>query len=274
MDEIELLVSETFKHFYQQHPEHERDFPEFAPDEPEASAEEVFELPEGPAVLYHVQKASSVFVIRTMVSHNVKQDYFKILERPEDYPSLRLLENGNQNVSEKLKFFVVENPDQGEIIHDQLHNRRFPIREEMMCNLSDPGFSWWLTKKNKGFQLSFTMSVSADENTIKLGPLGDRELAVHNFQVLSELISLAGIEMNIQNEMNRVQFSDCEEFILEELKDIFEFGVVTQTLTDIFRIISKQVKDSSTLETTWFYLQELAAMRRFWIQIEFDLNAG
>lgn len=270
MDEIEHLVSETFKHFYQHHPEHEMDFPEFAPDE---KVEEVFELPEGPAILYHVQKSSSVFVIRTMVTHNVKEAYGKIIDRPEDYPSLRLLENGDQNLAQKLKFFVVDNFDQAEIIHDQLHNRRFPIKEEMLCNLSDPGFSWWLTKKQKGFQISFTMSVAADENTTKLGPLGDRELAVRNFQVLSELIELAGIDMNIQNETNRVQFTDCEEFILEELKDIFEFGVVTQTLNDIFRIIAKQVQDDSSLQTTWFYLQELAAMRRFWIQIEFDLNA-
>jgi hypothetical protein len=271
MDEIELLVSETFKHFYHHHPEHERDFPEFAPDE---KVEEVFELPEGPAVIYHVQKTSSVFVIRTMVSQNLRQDYSLILDRPEDYPSLRLMENNAQDVATKLKFFMVENPYHAEIIHDQLHNRRFPINEEVMCNISDPGFSWWLSKKARGFQIAFTMSVASDENTVKLGPLGDRELAVRNFQSLSELIAIAGIDMNIQNETNRVQFTDCEEFILEELKDVFEFGVITQTLTDIFRIISKQIKDPSSLETTWFYLQELAAMRRFWIQVQFDLNAG
>lgn len=270
MDEIEYLVSETFKHFHE-------NFSHFEESEEkklmEAHDEEHVEFPEGAGVIYHVQKATSVFVIRTMVSHNIREDYLKILYRPEDYPTLRLLEGGHEEVPDKLKFFLVESSTQAEIIHDQLHNRRFPMNEEMMCNLSDPGFSWWLTKKPKGFQLAFTMSVANDENTIKLGPLGDRELAIKNFQQLEALITSAGIEMNIQNEMNRVQFTDCEEFILEELKDVFEFGVITQTLNDLFKIIFKKSKNDSSLQTTWFYLQELAAMRRFWIQIQFDLNS-
>lgn len=270
MDEIEQMVAETFKHFHENFTQTEVAVPEMLKKVPDDSD---LEIPEEAGVIYHVQKSVSVFVIRTMVSHNIREDFLKILERPEDYPSLRLIEGGVTEVSDKLKFFLVENPSQAEIIHDQLHNRRFPMNEELMCNLSDPGFSWWLTKKNQGFQLAFTMSVASDENTIKLGPLGDRELALKNFQQLEALVTSAGIEMNIQNETNRVQFTDCEEFILEELKDVFEFGVMTQTLKDLFKILSRKNKNDSTLQTTWFYLQELAAMRRFWIQIQYDLNS-
>lgn len=272
MDEIEFLVAETFKHFH----EHYASAPQVSVEEevstivPEEKS--TSEFPESPGVIYHVQKSTSVFVVRTFVTQNIKDDYQNILERPEDYPSLRLLENGQEDISEKLKFFMVEDVSQAEIIHDQIHNRRFPIFEEMMCNLSDPGFSWWLTKKSKGFQIAFTMSVSSDD-TVKLGPLGDRELALRNFQMLEELVSSAGIAMNIQNETNRVQFTDSEEFILEELKDVFEFGVITDTLSDIFKILAKRIKNFSSLQTTWFYLQEIAAVRRFWIQIQFDLNS-
>ena len=268
MDEIEFLVSETFKHF-QENYSTESDSQKLIFFKNESDTE----YPEGPGVIYHVQKTSSVFVIRTFASLNIKENYLKIIERPEDYPSLRLLEAGSEDLQDKLKFFLVENSSHAEIIHDQLHNRRFPIHEELMCNLSDPGFSWWLTKKKTGFQLAFTMSVANDENTVKLGPLGDRELAVKNFQQLESLVTAAGIEMNIQNEMNRVQFTDCEQFILEELKDVFEFGVMTQTLGDLFKIISKATKMDLPIQTTWFYLQEVAAMRRFWIQIQYDLNS-
>lgn len=270
MDEIELLVTETYKHFEENFGE-DREVQE-CPVPEEVPQKEDNGFPEGPGVIYHVQKTASVFVIRTFVSQNIREEFLQIIDRPEDYPSLRLLEGGVEDLGRRLKFFIVENSSQAEIIHDQLHNRRFPMREEMMCNISDPGFSWWLTKKAKGFQLSFTMSVASDE-TVKLGPLGDRELAVRNFQTMESLVTSAGIEMNIQNETNRVQFTDCEEFILEELKDVFEFGVVSETMTDLFKILSKQVKDTSSLQTTWFYLQELAAMRRFWIQIQFDLNS-
>ncbi|MCM2350374.1 MAG: hypothetical protein NDI69_10165 [Bacteriovoracaceae bacterium] len=269
MDDIEYLVNETFKHF-DQHFAYAEEQTELKMKDDDVS---LTEFPEEAGVIYHIQKASSVFVIRTLVSANIREDYLKIMESPEDYPSLRLLDGGNDDVSGRLKFFLVENLFQAEIIHDQIHNRRFPIHEEMICNISDPGFSWWLTKKEKGFQLAFTMSVASDAETIKLGPLGDRELALRNFQTLEELVTSAGIEMNIQNETNRVQFTDCEEFILEELKDVFEFGVVTETMQELFKTLAGQIKKNSSLQTTRLYFQELAAMRRFWIQVQFDLNS-
>jgi hypothetical protein len=271
MDEIQLLVEETYKHYEAHFDGDLTAVTEVGAPMPLQNKEEESSFPQGPGVIYHIQKTSSVFVLRTMISRNIREDYTNILENPEDYPSLRLLEGNEADIPKRLKFFLVENPTEAEIIHDQLHNRRFPVHEEMMCNLSDPGFSWWLTKKENGFQLSFTMSV-ADENTVKIGPLGDRELALRNFQVFEKLVSAAGIDINIQNETNRVQFTDCEEFILEELKDIFEFGVVTQTLKDLFKILYRQSQEISQLEESWFYLHELAAMRRFWIQIQFDLN--
>jgi hypothetical protein len=266
MDEMELLVAETFKHFH----ENFDVSPESEVESQDSANAFLATFPTDPGILYHVQKTPSVFVLRTLVTKNIKEDFIKIIERPEDYPSLRLLEIKGE-VQDHLRFFIVENPSEAEIIHDQLHNRRFPFNEEMICNLSDPGFSWWLTKKDLGFQLSFTMSVSDNDENIKLGPLGDRELAIRRFQGFENLISSAGIEMNIQNETNRVRFTDCEEFILEELKDLFEFGVMTQTLRDLFKILARKTSDHALLEDVWFYLNEIAAMRRFWIQIQYDL---
>ncbi len=266
MDEIEHLVDETYRHYYEHFESEVKSPPPAADSDPEAN------YPASPGLIYHIQKTASIFVIRTLVSRNIRDDFERILAAPEDYPSLRLLEGGDGEVGGQLKFFMVENPSEAEIIHDQLHNRRFPIFEELLCNLSDPGFSWWLTTKNAGFQIAFTMSVSASDQTVKLGPLGDRELAVRNFQRFAELVNEAGIEMNIQNEVNRVQFNDCEEFILEELKDVFEFGVITQTFKDIFKILARKTYDFTRLEETWYYLHELAAVRRFWIQVQFDLN--
>lgn len=267
MDEISFLVEETLKHFNENYPENENDDGTLVFDAQD-------EMPVGPGLLYHIQKSSSVFVVRTFVSKNIKEDYRQILDFPENYPSLRLLEDTSKGVADRLRFFLVENPYQAEIIHDQLNNRRFPINEEIMCNLSDPGFSWWLTKKAQGFQLSFTLSVKSDEDIVKLGPLGDQQLALKNFQDFAELVSETHLPMNIQNEMNRVLFEEAEQFLLEELKDVFEFGVVNDGLKDLFSLLARKIKDHSILETTWFYLQELAAMRRFWIQVQYDLNVN
>lgn len=270
MDEIELMVEETFRHFH-------RHFGQAEMLEEKGSgivsSDLLDELPNGPGVIYHIQRSTSIFVIRTYVSKNIGEDWPRILEKPEDWPSLRLLEGGDEDIAHKLRFFVVDNHYQAEIIHDQLNNRRFPIHEERLCNLSDPGFSWWLSIKKKGFQLSFTMSVS-DDSTVKLGPLGDQQLALKNFRALEGMISGAGLHLNIQNEINRVQFSEGEEFLLEDLKDLFEFGVVSEGITDLFKLLAQTSGDHAVLETSWYYLQELAAVRRFWIQVQYDLNAN
>jgi hypothetical protein len=269
MDEIELLVEETYRHFHHNFNEDSDMWvPAFRGVIEDRSA-----FPELPGIIYHVQKSTSIFVVRTLVSRNLREDFKKILERPEDYPSLRILESNGKNSQRYLKFFIVKNPSEAEIIHDQLHNRRFPIDEEMVCNISDPGFSWWLTKKDQGFQISFTMSVASDEKTIKLGPLGDRELAIKKFKELEELITSSGINVNIQNEVNRVQFNGSEDFLIEELKDLFEFGVITETLKSLFKILLNKVSNHSLIEDNWYYLHELASIRRFWIQIQYDLNS-
>jgi hypothetical protein len=272
MDDIELLVAETFKHF-QENYNHSIPAPMVVNPVELQVDEKIDWLPEGPGLLYHLQKTSSLFVIRTFVSKNILKDYTAILERPEDYPTLRLLEGGNNEIAKKLRFFTIEDFSQAEIIQDQLANRRFPVNEELMCNLSDPGFSWWLLKGKHGFNLSFNLSTSDIDSVVKLGPLGDQQLAMANFQLLEKLTLDSGLDLNLQNEMNRVQLIEGEEILIEELKDLFEFGVMGETLVKLFKLIAKRTQYQSQLETLWLYFQEIAAVRRFWIQIQYDLDA-
>lgn len=272
MDDMGMLVAETYRHFSQNFQGAELEY-ESAPEviHQESGAQE-FELPSEPGVLYHIQKSTSVFVVRTLASHNIREDYLKIAENPEDYPSLRLIDGEKNLTSEKLRFFIVDHVSQAEIIHDQINNRRFPIFEEHMCNLSDPGFSWWMSKKGNGFHISFNLSV-ASENSVKLGPLGDQQLATHAFHQLGDLLCNSGLPINIQNEINRIQFSEGESFLMDEFQDLFELGVIGAGLTDLFKLLARRRQNATVLETTWFYLQELASIRRFWIQIQYDLSA-
>ncbi|MBA2404011.1 MAG: hypothetical protein H0V66_04500 [Bdellovibrionales bacterium] len=268
MDYIDLMVAETFKHLQENFSQAEATPVPVVPE----SNEEINEYPSGPGVLYHLQKSTSLFVIRTLVSQNIREDYQKIIDNPGEYPSLRLVDEEMIDLEKKLRFFILDNHLQAEIIHDQISNRRFPVDEESMCNLSDPGFSWWLTKKINGFQISFTLSVASGEDTVKLGPVGDQQMAMRSFQLMESLMQKAGLDLNIQNETNRVQFNDGEEFLLEELKDLFEFGVIGEGMENLFKLLARRISDHSQLETLWLYLQEIAAMRRFWIQIQYDLG--
>lgn len=266
MDEIDFLVSETFKHFHENYQKAEDVIatPEVAKFRPG--------LPTDPGILYHIQKSPSVFVIRTLVSQNIREDYLRIMESPEDYPSLRLTPGDSHELESRLRFFIVDNQYQAEVIHDQLNNRRFPVDEEMMCNLSDPGFSWWMTMKEGTLQVAFNLSSSLDDCAYKLGPLGDRELAVKNFLQFGELLSRSGLLLSVQNEPNRVVFEEGEKLLLEDLQDLFEMGVIGDGISDLFRLLAKKSNPKGELESTWYYFQELASIRRFWIQVQYDLG--
>jgi hypothetical protein len=259
MDDMEYLVAETFKHFQ-----------ETTSTAPVASfSYEMEEVTNGPGILYHLQKSASVFVIRSFVSQNMREDFRKIIDEPGNYPSLRLIEDESE-VSDKLKFHTVENLSQAEIIHDQLNNRRFPIFEETMCNLSDPGFSWWLVKDETSFQITFNLS-HLETNTVKLGPLSDHQLASKNLNLITEVIRASGIEYSIQNEGNRIRFGEENQLLKEEFQNLFEFGEISENLKGIFKMIARRSVDLSQVETCWLYLEEIAAMRRFWIQIQYEL---
>lgn len=266
MDDIELLLKETYKHF-------EKNFanPEALEEVTEDSfVEEVnAEIPSTPGILYHIQKNKGIFVLRLMKSKNLRADFTDVTESPENYPSLRLI-NGNEITTPK--FFMMDNEFQAEVICDQLHNRRFPVNEELMCSINDPGFSWWLKPLDQGFQICFSTSLGIDDRCIKLGPLGDQRLAIKNFQTLELLITSAGLNLEVTNEIGRVSFRDPGAFLSEELKDLFELGIVGEGLVGLFKMLAKRLKNHQDLEGSWLYLQELASVRRFWIQVQYDLS--
>lgn len=265
MDDISLLLRETYNHF-------EKHFAASSTEEiTEESTVDVVnaEIPETPGILYHVQKNKGVFVLRLMKSANLRRDYTYVTENPDSYPSLRLI-NGSEVVTPK--FFMMDNLLQAEVICDLLHNRRFPVQEELMCSINDPGFSWWLRPQSSGFQICFSTSLGLDESCIKLGPLGDQQLAIKNFRQLENIISSAGLTLEVANEVGRVSFSDPGAFLSEELKDLFELGVVGEGLVGLFKLLASRLKNHQELESAWLYLQELASVRRFWIQIQYDLS--
>jgi hypothetical protein len=274
MDEISMLVAETYRHLNSNFLEIHNfsDSPEDIEKLTELAQSDLDEVPVGPGVLYHIQKSTSIFVVRTLASQNLQEDFKKITLAPEDYPSLRLID-GEKKLTQELRYFSVEDFSQAEIIHDQISNRRFPVFEERMCNLSDPGFSWWMLKTEKGFHVSFNLSVQGGENTVKLGPLGDQQLATKTFIDFAELLGKSGLPFNVQNEINRIQFTEGDSFLMSEFQDLFELGVIGEGLTKLFKLLAKRKQNAIHLETTWFYLQELAALRRFWIQVEYDLSA-
>ncbi len=44
-------------------------------------------------------------------------------------------------------------------------------------------------------------------------------------------------------------------------------------MTELFKLLSKKADSDGTLESLWYYFQELASIRRFWIQVQYDLES-
>jgi hypothetical protein len=269
MDEIELLVEQTYRHFEQKFPHADL----ISPSEIIGMRQDwEFNLPVSPGVIYHVQKSARLFVLRTFVSKNIKHDLSLIMESPENYPSLRLLESGGENIENNLRFFEVDDLYQAEMIHHQVNNRRFPLDEESICNISDPGFSWWQAQFDNGFQISFNLSHNEDQNFLKLGPLGDQKLAMKRFEEFFHLIEKLELNLNFQFDFTKIIFSGDDEFLIHDLEIFFKEGEISDSVHHLFKLLAKSCKDSSSLESLWFYFQELAAMRRFWIKIQEELT--
>ncbi|GEM_PF-1184609 len=277
MDDIQFLLTETLSHFDKNFSELDSEntnHDDFTFDWQNGGAEEKEDaLPESAGLFYHIQKSTSLFVIRTFVSENIRKDYADILKNPENYPSLRLMENEATETSEKLRFFVVENTCHAEIIHEYVKNRRFPRFEENICNISDPGFSWWMVKKTNRFQIALTLSLSASDNMIKLGPLGNHQIALRRMGDFESLLNDVGLPLNFQMETNRFAVDgDSDDVLMDDLRDLFEYGVVGADLANLFRMLAHKLSKDPRVETTWIYFEELAAMRRFWIQAFYDLG--
>lgn len=261
MDDMEYLVQETFRLNQMLHTGEAHTF-KF----------ESGKIPHGPGILYHLQNSGPVFVIRTFVSQDVARDHALALEHPEEYPSLKLLADGGVP-QERLQWFTTETLNQAEHVHSRMGQRRFPRREEDVCNLSDPGFSWWLENQAAGFTVYGKMNW-VREGLTRLGPVHDVNLAGARWIELATALTALPVPVDVSNEVSRFQMSAAQEhsWLIEEFRRVFTVGEVSDELRDMFIILGKRGASASHLESCWFFLQEVAAARKFWLQIQTQLS--
>lgn len=238
------------------------------------------ELPgQCPGVFYNLEKKVSTFVIRVFKSSDLSEDYSKILNNPENYPSLRLLSDDGREVREKLKFFECDMEELAEEIRSELSNKRFPIYEENIFNVSDPGDSWWVKVDKSELKVFFKLSrTECMDELIKLGPLGDTNLAMDKFKKLygyfrmlfpiSDYASAHG-QLTIKCENNHDPIFKDFVKIFTEGDSGFDFWEYLRKLE--MNSLDKPFIDS--LRQANFFLMQIANMRRFWIEIQKDLNS-
>ena len=236
------------------------------------------DLPEQvPGVFYHLEKKTSTFVIRIFESYDLSLDYPKILKNPENYPTLRLVSDEISDISEKLKFFECDLFELAVEIKSELANKRFPIFEERVFNVSDPGDSWWVKADAGEIKIFFKLSrTEAMDSLIKLGPLGDTKRATELFNQLYGYFKMifpvndyssAHGQFSIKSEADNPMFKAfCR--ILTDGDSGFEFWEYLRNLE--MNSIDKPYLES--LKQANLFLMELANLRRFWMNIQKQLE--
>ena len=163
--------------------------------------------------------------------------------------------HGENESKDETRFFATSRPELAEVIVDQLFNRRFPLEEEELCNISDPGNSWWAMLEDARIYV-FLGGHYSDEK-ISLGPIGDAAVAYALFKRgeswLRRLLPIE--EFSLTPKCFALSALDREHAIFQQFCNIFLHG-------------REPIHSSFGTSALSLYLDELAIVRRFWIHLQ------
>lgn len=267
-DDISFLVQETFKEVESKRKSGSL-FGQFFQSNENLPEEETS------GVLFHIQKNAATFVVRIHASTDLRNDYIAALKHPDLYPTLRF--EDEDNVRDLLCFFECDNIEIAKTIKERLGNKRFPIFEEQVFNISDPGDSWWLKKEGKKISIFFKLShTERMASLVKLGPLGDAE---KNMDIFSKLYGYFQMLFPIEDYSSAFgQFSmspkDPNDPIFHDVTHLLSHGEMSFEFLEKLRnleILHKHESYADDLKQANYFLIELAQLRRFWKEIQNSL---
>ena len=274
-DEITYLVSETFRNLKNYSTESSSNFVfDFDEDDDDASLPDTV-----PGFFYHLQLQSSTFVIRILESENLQEDYQKIIRYPEDYPTLRLIgEEGINDIKSKLNYFYCDSIHIARAVKNYLSNKRFPIHEEHVFNVSDPSDCWWIKVEENALTVYFKLSKTEQiESLVKVGPLGDKQLAIKRlgqfYGYFNQMFPIDDFSCN--HGSFHISTIDAKNENFKDLQKIFSRGAANHdfwVFLSQLEFNAKSDKVRQSIRVANYYLMELSVMRRFWKRIQAQIN--
>ncbi len=265
-DDISKLVNETFDESQSLNTSLKakdlRAF--FSPDIEEVASQ----FPNKPGVIFRLEQNSFTFVIRGFATTDILKDMTEIDSRPELYPSLKLI--GNEENS--LMFYETPTLEMANIVKKTFCNNRFPINEEHIFNVSDPGMSWWVNTSEDSFNLYFKLIGAPSEmNLTKIGPLGDSRVVASCFGKLRPYLeNIFSVSLFSSSESSVHIKTDEQSDLFEEFKEIFN---ADGPMTDFWQYLEtlelgKKESDRKEYELSRKFLHELSILRMFWKGVE------
>jgi hypothetical protein len=222
--------------------------------------------PETPGVIYKIDNGSATFCVRGFSSANIKKTFKELTDLTSSKrPILKL--SADDEVGTVL-FFETKTFELAEAIREQVINRRFPHQEDSVCNISDPGFSWWLDISDNGrFEIFFcSHGINRADKYVQLGPIGDSSIAALRMNQARTLLrsSFPINEFCCDDKSFTVASSKPDHLSFLSFKNIFVEGVNNTQIENF--------PDNSIGRTLFYYFHELAIVRKFWIEVKTKLG--
>ena len=213
----------------------------------------------GTGIVYILEKGLSTFCLRGVASDDLSWEIEKLEEKDQDFLNLlRISKEEEQRVSE-VRFFQTPNVSIAQNIVKTMMNRRYPIAEASLCNLSDPGFSWWMDQGETEINIYFqSHSIDRDKTLIQLGPLGDSAVAANMMQTASSTLKHFFPIKQYSVTSRSISISCCDNGIegFSELARLFSEGE--------FHWEEILNMGTGTHHDVLEYLHLLSFKRRFW----------
>ncbi|MFZ4712411.1 MAG: hypothetical protein ACOYL6_01750 [Bacteriovoracaceae bacterium] len=221
-------------------------------------------LPKGPGLIYNVEKGLSTFVVRMLEAGNISET----MQMVEDSIQLRKLLRLNGEGPISAHFFETPNREVAQVIKDKIANKRFPLEEQTLCNLSDPGFNWWITHGPNVINISFKNYRLDDTGGYQsIGALGDPRLSAMKLNqcqgLLRELFPLGHFFCN--ENLFGVETTAANTLAFEKFKRLFLEGRDLEELFDLSKLHEKH-------HESLVFLREISFVRKFWRVLESELK--
>lgn len=233
-------------------------------------------LPETPGVIYKIDNAVSTFCVRGYSAPNIREAFIALANGDSAKRVVLKLDPlaSVESLLESVQYFETKSFELAESVREQIINRRFPHQEDSLCNLSDPGFSWWMNvdqaepaREQGRFEIFFrSHGINRAEKYIQLGPIGDGSIAALRMNQARTLLrsSFPISEFSCDDKSFTVASSKPDHLSFISFKNIFLEGVNTTELENF--------PDNSVGRTLFYYFHELAIVRKFWIEVKTKLG--
>lgn len=234
---------------------------------------EIFLYPEAPGIIYKIDNGLSTFCVRGYSSANIREAMQELSSLDSTKRPILKLSKDDQVSS--VMFFETKSFELAEAVREQIINRRFPHQEDALCNISDPGFSWWMDVressdeglKNGKFEIFFkSHGINRAEKYIQLGPIGDGGVAALRMNQARTLLrsSFPISEFSCDDKSFTVASQKPDHLSFISFKNIFLEGINSTELENF--------PDNSIGRTLFYYFHELAIVRKFWIEVKTKLG--